>query len=136
MPVIFQSIVAQGRDFPRVSGCAGDVVTHRATVTLPTAGAAGDLLEIAILPARHVLVSIREVDAGTIQVAKVGIMAGDVGDTNVANRAVGTALVASGREADAAFAVTPVEYDRSIGAQLTSANAGASVTLILTYSQG
>lgn len=136
MPKLYQTDFATGRAHPRESGVAGTVVTSRTTFTFPAAASAGDMVELLVLPPRHMLVGLRYVKTGTVTEGKIGLMAGEVGDTTLANRAIATNLITSGRENDAALAVTATDAARAIGVEITSADAGASVTVFLLYAQG
>ena len=133
---ILQTNVATGRETYPVSDAAGDVVSKATTYTFAVAATNGDIVEMVILPARHVITGLRYVKTGAVTEGNIGIMAGTVGDTVAANRAIATNLITTGRDNDAAFAVTPVEYDRAIGVLVTAAAQGASITLQIKYAQG
>lgn len=133
---ILQNDVAKGRIMVPTSEEAGDVVFKKSSYTFAADAVAGDIVELSILPARHYFVALRYMETGAVVEGAVGIMAGTVGDTVAANRAIATNLVTSQVANDAAFAVEPVEYDRSIGVVLTSATAGSKVTLAVEYAQG
>lgn len=136
MPKLYQTDIAAGRNLPRESDRAGAVVTHRTTFTFPLAASVGDMVELLVLPPRHVLVGLRYAEAGAVTEGKIGLMAGEVGDPTLANRAIAVNLVTAGRENDAALAVTATETARAIGVEITSADPGATLTLMAAYTQG
>ncbi len=137
MAKIFQNSAAKGTDTIPTSGEAADVLIKKTSFTFPGAVVASDgaVVELAILPARHYIADIRYIETGAVTEGKIGIMAGEVGDTVPANRAIATNIVTGGKANDAAFAIAPVEYDRSIGVEVTAADAAAGVTLVLLYAQ-
>lgn len=135
MPTIIQSQIAKGSQPVASAFEAGTVVATRVTHTLTAAPTANDVLELAVLPARHRIVDIRLDTTGTITINKTGIMSGDVGSKDGA-RTVGDALITSGAANADARALAPTEADRSIGCLLTSATPGAVVSATILYAQG
>ncbi|MFG1462112.1 hypothetical protein V5F77_04360 [Xanthobacter sp. DSM 24535] len=136
MPSVLQSSAALGRENIPTSGEAADVIFKKSTYKFAVDATSGDIVELAILPARHYIVDMRYMETGAVTEGNIGVMAGTVGDTTFANRSIATNLITSQKAIDAAFAVTPVEYDRSIGVVVTAATAASTVTLVLQYAQG
>ncbi len=137
---LVKSRTAQGITPVPSAGCAGAVVVQRAKFVNATGLAANDIIELAVLPAYHYLVSARLVVNG-ITTGNVGILTGRAGDdTNPDGtaRTLGANLYEDGALNDAAFGIEPVDYDRGIGvvASALAAAGTGSAELILTYAQG
>jgi hypothetical protein len=144
---LLQSLWATGQRNTPNGDCAGDEVSQVFEFTMPaTALAAGDIIELAVLPATHtptdaILVS----EALDTLAVDIGIMSGEVGDKDPARtcgkeifaaQAVdGTAAVRT--ELVSAFTIQPTDNHRSIGAKVTTAPgasiAGKKLRLLLKY---
>lgn len=135
MPIVRQTEVAKGADIMPTSMEAGDVIAKRVTYTFPENAAAGDIVEMLILPAGARIVDLTYFETGAPTEGSVGIMAGTPGDTTLANRAVGTNLITTGKANAAAIDLAASNVDRSIGVAITAANVGASITLMVLYAQ-
>lgn len=130
-----------------VSGEAGGVVAERYTFTVP-AGltlAAGDIIELAILPAYHtVLDATLIIDEAGTATFDVGIMSSIPGDTDQA-RTCGAQLFSGAADATTsrlalagAFRLASTQGDRSIGVKVVGASvvgAGQIIDLILYTKQ-
>lgn len=125
---IVQSDWAIGRKQAPVSEEAGGVVAEKYKFTIKADLALNDIIELAILPAYHTIVDAificDEVGTATFN---VGIMSGTVGSTDPA-RTSGTELFIAATDATvartvnpAAFRVTPIDSDRSIGVKVLTA---------------
>lgn len=121
---------ALGNKVAPVSREARGVVAELYQFLITEDVAAEDIIELAVLPAYHRIVSatlIPEGDLGEGVTANVGIMSGAIGE-NDDNRTMGTELfegaaldkMSSLSKADAIL-VEPVEADRSIGVQFSGA---------------
>lgn len=135
MASVLQGNAALGRDPIPTFGIAGNVMVKKTTYTFAADAVSGDIVELSILPARATIVDMRYIETGAVTEGNIGLMAGTVGDATIANRAIATNLITSQKANDAAFAVGPAEYDRSIGVVVTAATAGATVTLVVQYAQ-
>ncbi|CAH0532137.1 hypothetical protein UAM5_00020 [Ralstonia phage UAM5] len=152
---LIQSDYAQGIRMTPVPDSAGDVVACRFDITLTKALAAGDIVELGVLPGNGVPVdAILESDdldtGGAPAIAlDVGIMSGPVGKLDAA-RTCGNELFAAstvGRAggvermtAVTGFRIQKSEDHRSIGVKVATAPQVGAVTgklaLILFYVQG
>lgn len=130
---------------------AQDLVAATATYTTAAALELNDVIEMLELPPGCVPVDVildtEDLDSGTTLTLDVGIMAGDVGDTTVANRTTGAEFIAAStvgqaggvaRAAVAGFTrIAPSDSRRSVGVKAKAAPAGAGpgskVTLTLFY---
>lgn len=133
--------------------CAGEEVAQMFEFTLPaTALAAGDIIELGVLPANNapsdaILVSDDLDSGGAPAIAfDVGIMSGVVGDKDSV-RTCGNELFAASNVGQAggvarataasAFTIAATDNDRSIGVKITTAAqaqiAGAKLRLLLKY---
>jgi hypothetical protein len=142
---IVQGAWAAGRKTAPVSRESCGVVAEKYTFTIGANLAAGDIIELGILPAYHTVVDAilitDEIGTATID---VGIMSGTVGDP-AQNRTSGNELFEGAADAGAVrmskvagFRITPVEGDRSIGLKLVGAGvtaAGQVVELLLFTKQ-
>lgn len=125
---------------------SGQAVAHRFAMTVTTATQAGDILELGILPPNcRVIDAVLDSDAfgGTTFAVDVGIMDGQVGDTDPARTCgnelfAGTDVVISGGAArpdsKGAFRIAAAAVARSIGVKLSEAppsNGVIGLTLIV-----
>lgn len=130
---IVQSAWAEGRKVAPISREAGGVVAEKYSFTITKDMAAGDIIELGILPAYHTVVdAVLITDEIGIATIDVGIMSSTVGDP-AQNRTSGNELFAGAADAGAVrmskvagFRIAPVEADRSIGLKLVGAGVTAS----------
>lgn len=121
------------------SARAGDVVANRFYVDLKAADlVANNVIDLGILPAGHTVVDATliadDMDTGAAMTIDVGLMSGTIGD-NTSVRTVGQELFAGSTvaqggtaaraSAKTAFTITATGADRSIGAKIAVAPAGA-----------
>lgn len=149
---ILQSSHAKGLKQTAVAAAAGLVVTEHFTYSA-SALAAGDIIELGVLPAGARLVDatlvVDDLDSNATPTITldVGLMSGSVGSTDGA-RTCGAELFAANADARTGgvarmsvrggFRLAPVEADRSVGVKVTAAAATAQagvVTLLLSYVQ-
>ena len=130
---------------------AHDVVAVTATYTVAAALVINDVIEMIVLPPGCVPVDVildtEDMDSGTTLTLDVGIMAGTVGDTTVANRTTGAEFIAAStvgqaggvaRAAVVGFTrLAPSDVRRSIGvkakAAATGAGPGDEISLTVLY---
>ena len=142
--------IAQGHPPVTPSG-AHDVVAVTATYVTEAALEKDDVIEMIELPPGcvpvDVILDVEDLDSGTSLTLDVGIMAGDVGDTNIAKRATGDEFIAAStagqaggvaRAAVGGFTrIAPSDKSRSIGVKAKAAPAGAGdgskVSLTVLY---
>lgn len=130
-----------------VSSESGTVKCERYTYTVPAGVtlAAGDIIELAVLPAYHTVVDATLVadETGTATF-DVGIMSGILGNPDQA-RTCGNELFAGAADATAnrmtkigGFRIAPIEGDRAIGVKVVGASivgAGQVIDLLLYTKQ-
>lgn len=152
---LIQSDFAQGIRMTPVPDCAGDVTACRFDITLTKALAAGDIVELGVLPGNAVPVdAILEADkldtgAAPAIALDVGIMSGPVGKNDPARTCgnelfvgsnVGQAGGVSRMTAATGFRIPKAEDHRSIGVKVATAPqtgaAGKTLALIVFYVQG
>lgn len=138
---IVQSPFALGQKQAPVSREARGVVAERFTIELTEDIGAGDIVELAILPAYHFVVSATVIPEGSFGdvTADIGIMSGNVGDTSD-TRTSGNELF-EGLALDEVSSINkveglmlqPTDRDRSIGVTVSGAvtGAGQKLTLLL-----
>lgn len=138
---IVQSQMAKGVEIAPQAFTKGAVVAYRASFTIPTGTniGAGDILELAVLPADHEFVTaslIPEGDFATVT-ADVGIMTGQVGSLDP-SRTVGQEVFAgaeltglSSVDTTAPFLIEKSDTDRSIGVKFSAALNGDNQTITL-----
>lgn len=126
---ILQSDWAAGRKVAPVSREAGGVVVERYDFAITENVAAGDIIELAILPSYHRIAAATLIPQGSFAgaTADVGIMSGDVGSPDPA-RTVGDELFSAEALTDIASLSTspalllePTEKSRSIGVKFSAA---------------
>ncbi len=119
---LVQSAWALGQKQAPVSREAGGVVCERYTFTVTSNLAAGDIIELGILPAYHTVVDAVLVvgEAGTATY-DVGIMSGVVGDPS-SSRTCGNEFFAG-----AADATTTTRITKAAGLRLASSDSDRSV---------
>lgn len=141
---IVKSDWATGQHTVPLNGVAGVVHFQRFEFVVNDDLAAGDIIELAVLPAGSTVVDalLSVGDTATATVG-VGIMSGHVGEDDD-NRTAGTELFAAAEantvsraEAATAFTIKPVDRDRSIGAEVSEevTASGQLVVLNLFYKQ-
>lgn len=135
---IIQSKVAKGTVAYAVPDCSGDAIAKRFAHTLSANPTAGDILEIAVIPAGcrviDIILDSDDLDSnGSPTIAcDVGIMSGEFGsDSN--SRTCGAEFFSASNLAQAggvsratiktAFRTGVTDYDRSIGIKFTTAAA-------------
>lgn len=140
---LFQSKAIVNND-PAITASGGnaEIVAH-ADYTFSVAPAAGDIVEMLVLPANHVLTDAiwdtDDLDTGTTLTAAIGTMAGTPGDTTFANRTVTANILSTGDTSARAAAVVranapgftriaPSDSDQSIGVNFIAASSGISGT--------
>lgn len=141
---IVKSQWATGQSTVPLNAVAGVVHFQRFTFTITEDLGAGDVIELAVLPAGATVVdafvSLGNLGAAT---ADIGIMSGQVGEDDD-NRTVGAELFdeaasnASARaEGETAFTIAPVDRDRSVGLKVSEAVTASNqvVALHLFYKQ-
>lgn len=138
---IRQSEIALGQKVAPQAYTAGASASYLARFKIPTGMtiATGDIIELAVLPADHRIVTAQIIPVGNFSTATadVGIMSGEVGDPNAA-RTSGNELfddvaltgMASMTKADAIL-LEPSHLNRSIGVKFSAAVTGANQELIL-----
>ena len=144
---ILQSEYGTGRKIAAVADSANDEVAQKFEFVIPVGVniAATDILELGILPSLNTIVDATLVsdDVGAGITAKVGIMSGAPGSTDV-SRTLGSELFSAAAtntvtrmSNPAGFRIAPVEGDRSIGYQPsgTITGAGQKLTLWVFYAQ-
>lgn len=144
---IRQSEIAIGKKQVPTAFTAGVVVAYRASFTVPAGETieAGDIVELAVLPADHEFVTATLIPEGEFDgvTAAVGIMTGDVGDKD-GDRASGDEVFAaaaldalSSVDTIAPFAIERSDVNRSIGLKFsgTVTGAGQTVTLLVVMTQ-
>lgn len=147
---LLQSFWATGQRMTPVGACAGDEVAQLFEYALPAALAAGDIIELAMLPAFNsptdaVLVC-DELDTGAVLAFDVGIMSGEVGDKDSVRtcgaelfsaQASGDGTAVARATAVTAFTIASTDNHRSIGVKITTAPGaivkGAKLRLLLKY---
>lgn len=125
--------------------CAGEEIAQLFEFKFTGAAlAAGDIIELGILPAYNSISGGYLIGDNTTLAADVGIMSGEVGEKNPA-RLVGSELfeataAAAGKvtpiTANGAFDIQAEERDRSVGLKVTTGatpTAGQKVKLLLKY---
>ena len=143
---IIQSEIAKGTIAVPQAFTSGAVVAHLATIELPLGVDAGasDIVELTVLPANHRVVdAIVMADGFTTETVDIGLMTGEVGDTDPTRTSDdsifdGAALTGFARlSANTGPLLEPVDYDRSIGLKFSGAitGAGQSVTVQFLLTQ-
>lgn len=143
---IQQSEYGTGRKIAAVADCANDEVAQKFEFVIPVGMTLtnADILELGVLPSLNTICDATLIsdDVGAVT-AKIGLMSGAVGSTDV-SRTVGGELFAAAatntvsRMSNAAgFRIAPVEGDRSIGYQPSGniVGAGQKITLWVYYAQ-
>lgn len=130
--IVYQTDEAKGLIMTPYGKEAGNVFAKRATFTF-TVAASADLLELIPIPAGCHLVDAKIDTTGTITLGNAGVMNGDVGDPTYANRSVAANAITSGALDANGRSVARSDKDRSFGAVVTSAQVGATVSLLLLY---
>lgn len=152
---LIQSDFAQGIRMTPVPDCAGDVTACRFDITLKNAPAAGDIIELGVLPGNAVpveaILDVDDLDSnGTPTITlDVGIMSGPVGKNDPARTCGNELFVASTvgqaggvvrATASSAFRIQKSEDHRSVGVKVAAGPAtgaaGKTIALILFYVQG
>lgn len=144
MPTIVQSAWGAGKRQAPVSAEAGNVVCETYEFYVNANIAAGDIVEIAVLPSYHTVVdAVLVAEDFTGGTANVGLMSGAVSSTDE-SRTVGNELFEGAALGDPirmtkadGFLIKPVEGDRSIGITFPGGvtAAGQRVVLILSAKQ-
>lgn len=142
---LVQSAWALGQKQAPVSREAGGVVCERYTFTVTSNLAAGDIIELGILPAYHTVVdAVLVVDEAGTATYDVGIMSGVVGDPS-SSRTCGNEFFAGAADATttritkaAGLRLASSDSDRSVGVKVVGAGITAAnqvIDLILTTKQ-
>jgi len=137
---IVQSDVAKGKQTVAYPAYAGHVAVQSVDISSPATLVAGDILEVAVLPALARVVDLTVASDNVGFSGHVGLMDGEVGSTDTA-RTCGVEFFANSaingvkRLATAsAFRVGSADHDRSIGIRVNSGTpAAGTITLIVTY---
>lgn len=141
MATVFQSkSIANGANgYPAVTASgAHDLVAVTERYAVTSAIAIGDVFEMLELPPGYVPVDVildtDDVDSGATLTLTVGILAGDVGDTTVANRTNGAQFIVASNVGQAGgvaranvkgfTGIAPSDSRRSIGITAAAAAAG------------
>lgn len=138
---LVQSNIALGVVTVPQAFTSGAVVAYRASFTVPAGVtvAATDVLELAILPADHIILDATLIAEGDFDgaTADVGIMTGEVGEednTRTSGDEIfdGAALTGFVRVAsNEGLLVDPTDTDRSIGVKFSADVVGAGQTITL-----
>lgn len=134
---LVQSAWALGQKQAPVSREAGGVVCERYTFTVTSNLAAGDIIELGILPAYHTVVdAVLVVDEAGLATYDVGIMSGVVGDPS-SSRTCGNEFFAAAADATttritnaAGLRLAPSGSDRSVGVKVVGAGITAANQVI------
>lgn len=134
---LVQSAWALGQKQAPVSREAGGVVCERYTFTVTSNLAAGDIIELGILPAYHTVVdAVLVVDEAGLATYDVGIMSGVVGDPS-SSRTCGKEFFAAAADATttritnaAGLRLAPSGSDRSVGVKVVGAGITAANQVI------
>lgn len=124
------------------SGVAGTVVSFVTEHDFVGAAAKDDIVEIALLPPRHRLVNARVFATGTAAATAayaVHLLAGTPGDSTVANRTPGSAIITTNALNAVGAAIEPKEAARGIGVVVGDGGVAAGalkLRLLLEYAQG
>lgn len=134
---LVQSAWALGQKQAPVSREAGGVVCERYTFTVTSNLAAGDIIELGILPAYHTVVdAVLVVDEAGTATYDVGIMSGVVGDPS-SSRTCGNEFFAGAADATttritkaAGLRLASSDSDRSVGVKVVGAGITAANQVI------
>lgn len=135
----FSNDIISGHKPVPTSGEAAVTVTQIGEYKFPADAAAGDIIEIGVLPARHYLVGAKAYVGGTAVAHKVHLLAGTPGDTALANRTAGAEIADGSGLTVAGAEIAPAESDRGIGIVVGTGGAtkdASRIRLILQYAQG
>lgn len=123
------------------SGCAGAVVVQRVIHPLKQPLAAGDVLEIGVLPTFHYLVGARLFVDGVpaASLGDVKLVSGGVNDADEGRELIGKVILTDGDLNDDGRLIPAAQFDRGIGIEIGAAIAAdpaKSIRLDLIYAQG
>lgn len=125
-----------------VAACAGSVVVQRVKYPVKTALAAGDVLELGLLPPYHYLIGARLFTSTGIPVASLGdvkLVTGSPEDPDDGRVLTGPAILTDGDLNDDGRLIEAVQFNRGIGVAIAAAIAADpddSIYLDLIYAQG
>lgn len=142
--MIHQSPWGAGRLQAPVTGGAGVVMVEKFEFTLNKNLAAGDIIELGVLPAFATVVDATLIadSLGASVTMDVGLMSKEVGSTDV-SRTSGNELFATAAagvvrmSAASGFKIAPTEGDRSVGVKASAAvtATGQKLMLVMYYKQ-
>jgi len=137
---IITSDAAQGKQSVSYPAYAGHIAVQTVNITSPASLAAGDILEVGVLPALTRVIDLVVASDNVGFSGQVGLMDGEVGSKDT-SRTCGAEFITNGAitgvkrlSTASAFRVGSADHDRSIGIKMNSGTpAAGTITLILTY---